>query len=130
MPKASGHARHTFKVALLGATLLTGFAGIANAQDAAQETVQNAAPAAAPADDNTVVVVTGYRGSLLNSTSAKKRATGFEDRSFPKTWASFRIPTWRNRSTASPASPSPAKSLAKAQPSPFAAWAPASQRCC
>ncbi|MGN6207870.1 TonB-dependent receptor [Asticcacaulis sp.] len=85
MPKTSGHARHTFKVALLGATLLTGLAGIANAQDAAQ----NAAPAAAPADDNTVVVVTGYRGSLLNSTSAKKRATGFEDSIFSEDMGKF-----------------------------------------
>lgn len=91
MPKTSGHARHTFKVALLGATLLTGFTGLAHAQDANQEAAQQTAPAAAPApaDDNTVVVVTGYRGSLLNSTSAKKRATGFEDSIFSEDMGKF-----------------------------------------
>jgi TonB-dependent receptor len=78
MLKGSGNARNTFKVALLGATLLTGFAGIGLAAAIAQDAAPAAAPAPA-ADDSTVVVVTGYRGSLLNSTSAKKRAVGFQD---------------------------------------------------
>jgi len=82
MLKGSGNARNRFKVALLGATLLTGFAVAANAQETAQE----AAPAA---DDNTVVIVTGYRGSLLNSASAKKRATGFEDAIFSEDMGKF-----------------------------------------
>ena len=82
MLKGSGNARNTFKVALLGATLLSGFAVAASAQ----ETAQDAAPAA---DDNTVVVVTGYRGSLLNSASAKKRATGFEDAIFSEDMGKF-----------------------------------------
>ena len=86
MLKNSGNARNTFKVALLGATLLTGFAGVGLTAAIAQE----AAPVAAPAtDDSTVVVVTGYRGSLLNSASAKKRATGFEDSIFSEDMGKF-----------------------------------------
>jgi TonB-dependent receptor len=62
------------------------FAVGANAQTAAQPSIQPAAPAN---EDNTVVVVTGYRGSLLNSASAKKRATGFEDSIFSEDMGKF-----------------------------------------
>ncbi len=76
------------KVALLGATILGGLtAATAYAQNTAP-----AAPAAAPAkpaDDSTVVVVTGYRGSLQNSTQAKKRAIGFQDSIFAEDIGKF-----------------------------------------
>ncbi|MGN6208374.1 TonB-dependent receptor [Asticcacaulis sp.] len=45
------------------------------AQDAAQDT----APAAAPADDGTVIIVTGIRGSLQRSMNIKKNADGVVD---------------------------------------------------
>ncbi|HTM82310.1 TonB-dependent receptor [Asticcacaulis sp.] len=51
------------------------FAGSALAQDAAPET----APAAAPADDSTLVIVTGFRGSLQTAISEKKRSTDMID---------------------------------------------------
>lgn len=74
------------KIALLGATILSGLAIGATAAHA-----QTAAPAAtAPAtDDSTVVVVTGYRGSLQSSTQAKKRAVGFEDAIFAEDIGKF-----------------------------------------
>jgi len=82
MSKSRGNTRNTFKIALLGATLLSGYAVAAHAQDAA-------APAPAAQDEETVVVVTGYRGSLQNSASAKKRATGFEDAIFSEDMGKF-----------------------------------------
>ena len=74
------------KIALLGATILTGFA-VGTTAVQAQTTP---APAASPAtDDSTVVVVTGYRGSLQSSTQAKKRAVGFEDSIFAEDIGKF-----------------------------------------
>ncbi|EGF91496.1 tonB-dependent receptor family protein [Asticcacaulis biprosthecium C19] len=69
-----------FKLALMGATLLTGLSALGVSVASAQD--------AAPADD-TVVVVTGYRGSLQNSTTAKKRAVGFEDSIFAEDMGKF-----------------------------------------
>jgi len=61
------------KSALMAATLLTSLGALtAHAQTAP------AAPAAAPTDDS-VIVVTGYRGSLQSSALAKKHAVGFQD---------------------------------------------------
>ena len=51
------------------------FAGSALAQDTAPEAV----PAAAPADDATLVIVTGFRGSLQTAISEKKRSTDMID---------------------------------------------------
>ncbi|ESQ91550.1 hypothetical protein ABAC460_06075 [Asticcacaulis sp. AC460] len=80
MAFTSGNSRN-FKLALLGATLLTGLSGLgvsaANAQTAA------------PAGEDSVVVVTGYRGSLQNSTAAKKRAVGFEDAIYAEDMGKF-----------------------------------------
>ncbi|MFT4077072.1 MAG: TonB-dependent receptor [Asticcacaulis sp.] len=45
----------------------------------AQEAAQPAAPAAAPADDGTVIIVTGLRGSLQRSMNIKKNADGVVD---------------------------------------------------
>ncbi len=73
------------KMALLGATILSGAAVSAVAAQA-QTT---ATPAAAATDDSTVVVVTGYRGSLQSSTQAKKRAVGFEDSIFAEDIGKF-----------------------------------------
>ncbi|HEX7799803.1 MAG TPA: TonB-dependent receptor plug domain-containing protein, partial [Asticcacaulis sp.] len=70
--------RRALRTALLGATILAA-AGLSVTQAA---DAQDAAPTAAPAPasgDSTVVVVTGYRASLENSTLAKKRAVGFQD---------------------------------------------------
>ena len=79
-------SRRLTRAALLGASVLTGVLSLtafaANAQDAAPAV-------AAPADDNTVVVITGYRGSLQNSTAAKKRATGFQDSIFAEDMGKF-----------------------------------------
>ncbi|MDI7776454.1 TonB-dependent receptor [Asticcacaulis sp. EMRT-3] len=84
----------TLKSALLGATMLAaGFAVQAYAQDAAAPATTPApAPAATPAaasDDATVVVVTGYRGSLQSATLAKKRAVGFQDSIFAEDIGKF-----------------------------------------
>ncbi len=72
--------------ALLGATALTGMLGLAAAAHA-----QDATAAAAPAtsDDTTVVVITGYRGSLQNSTQAKRRAVGFQDSIYAEDMGKF-----------------------------------------
>ncbi|MBP2161469.1 MULTISPECIES: TonB-dependent receptor [Asticcacaulis] len=81
MSLVRGTSRHTLKLALLSATILTSVvAGSAIAQDAAP------APAG---NDTEVVVVTGYRGSLQNSTLAKQRATGFEDSIFAEDMGKF-----------------------------------------
>ncbi len=71
----------TLKAALLGATMLGGAA----ATGAYAQTT----PPAPATDDATVVVVTGYRGSLQNSTTAKKRAVGFEDSIFSEDMGKF-----------------------------------------
>jgi TonB-dependent receptor len=79
-------AARRMKIALMGATILGGltFAGAALAQDA-----QPANATAAKTDDSTVVVVTGYRGSLQSSTQAKKRAVGFQDSIFAEDIGKF-----------------------------------------
>ena len=78
------------KVALLGATILGGLtAAIAHAQDTAPAAAPAAAPAKPADDSSTVVVVTGYRGSLQSSTLAKKRAVGFQDSIFAEDIGKF-----------------------------------------
>ena len=62
MIKGTSIGRTGFKYALLGATILTGIASAAYAQDAA--------PAAPPADD--VVVVTGFKKSYADAVKAKR----------------------------------------------------------
>lgn len=82
MSYLSGKTRNTLKLALMGATILSGaFAVSAFAQDAA--------PEAAVTEDQNVVIVTGYRGSLQSSTTAKKRAVGFEDAIFAEDMGKF-----------------------------------------
>jgi TonB-dependent receptor len=78
MSLVRGTSRHTLKLALMGATILAGAFGVAHAQDAA--------PAG---NDTDVVVVTGYRGSLQNSTLAKQRAVGFQDAIFAEDIGKF-----------------------------------------
>jgi TonB-dependent receptor len=73
------------KSSLLCATILAGaFAAGAYAQT-------TPAPAAAPAGggDETVIVVSGYRGSLQSSAVAKKRAVEFEDSIFSEDMGKF-----------------------------------------
>lgn len=73
MTHIPGKSRRLTLSVLLGATALAGLAGVsgvAHAQDAV---------AAAPDDNNTVVVITGYRGSLQNATKAKKDSTNFTE---------------------------------------------------
>jgi len=82
MSLVRGTSRHTLKLALMGATILTGAFGVAHAQDAAPT-----APSAG--QDTDVVVVTGYRGSLQNSTIAKQRAVGFQDAIFAEDIGKF-----------------------------------------
>ena len=72
-----GRPRNTLKIALMGASLLTGFAAAAHAQDAA------------PAGDDTVVIVTGYRASLQSATKAKKNATNFTESVFAEDMGKF-----------------------------------------
>ncbi|WP_303831118.1 TonB-dependent receptor [Asticcacaulis taihuensis] len=66
-----------------GSVLRTAFLGgvstLAICAIAAPSFAQDAAPAAAPADDSTVVVVTGIRGSLQRSMNIKRNATGVVD---------------------------------------------------
>ena len=80
MSSLSGTTR-SFKLALLGATILAGAcAGTAFAQSS---------PAAPAATDSSVIVVTGYRGSLQSSAMAKKKAVGFEDSIFSEDMGKF-----------------------------------------
>ena len=81
MRKSTRHTCPTLKIALLGATLLTGVGALAAA-------AQDAAPAAAT-DDATVVVVTGFRGSLRSATKAKKDATNFGETIFSEDIGKF-----------------------------------------
>ncbi len=63
----------TFRFSKLGLlSLAIGAASFAQAQDANEEPT----PAAGALEE---VVVTGYRGSLLNSTNAKRDSNGFSD---------------------------------------------------
>ncbi|MEI9905296.1 MAG: TonB-dependent receptor plug domain-containing protein, partial [Asticcacaulis sp.] len=79
--------RRLSRAALLGATGLLGLmACAAAAQDATPATT---ATAPAADDTNTVVVVTGYRASLQNSTQAKRRAVGFQDSIFAEDMGKF-----------------------------------------
>lgn len=80
MPKAHSRA---LKTILLGATMLS--ASIAT-QALAQNTTQTAP---AEKDDNTVVVVTGYRASLQSATKAKKNATNFTETIFAEDMGKF-----------------------------------------
>ncbi|CAL4868794.1 hypothetical protein MMA231_03083 [Asticcacaulis sp. MM231] len=76
------HRGARFRAFLTGATFLAGLAvWPACAQSSGQE--------AAPADDNTVVVITGYRGSLQNATKAKKNATNFTETIFSEDIGKF-----------------------------------------
>ncbi len=67
---------------LLGATFLAGLY-------AAGAQAQTATPPVAAANDETVIVVSGYRGSLQSSAIAKKRATGFEDAIYSEDMGKF-----------------------------------------
>ena len=80
-------ARRAHRVALLGATVLAGLATPAFAQSAPAP----AAPAAtaAPDADAADIVVTGYRRSLAESTTAKRNATGFSDSIFAEDIGKF-----------------------------------------
>jgi len=83
-------ARRADRVALLGATMLAGFAAPAFAQTAAQDAAPvAAAPPAASAPDQGEVVVTGYRRSLAESTQAKRAATSFTDSIFSEDIGKF-----------------------------------------
>ena len=86
-------ARRAHRVALLGATMLAGFAAPAFAQTAAQDAAPVAAapPAAAsvPGDDTGEVIVTGYRRSLAQSTIAKRNDTAFSDSIFAEDIGKF-----------------------------------------
>lgn len=81
--KSSNTAARAVRATLLGASMLAGMSGAAFAQSAA-------APAAA-GEDNTVgeIVVTGYRGSLLNATNAKRAAVNFTESVFAKDLGKF-----------------------------------------
>ncbi|HVZ29588.1 MAG TPA: TonB-dependent receptor, partial [Asticcacaulis sp.] len=72
------------KSTLLCATFLAG----AMAAGAYAQNAPAAAPAAAN-NDETVVIVSGYRGSLQSSAVAKKRATDFEDSIFSEDMGKF-----------------------------------------
>lgn len=80
MASSSGKARG-FKLALLGATLLSGYTAVGVSSASAQD--------AAASDDVTTVVVTGYRGSLQSSATAKKRAVNFEDSIYAEDMGKF-----------------------------------------
>jgi TonB-dependent receptor len=81
-------ARRAHRVALLGATMLAGFATPALAQDAAPVAAPPPAAAAVPADQSEIVV-TGYRRSLAESTQAKRAATSFTDSIFSEDIGKF-----------------------------------------
>lgn len=66
------------RTAFLGGVSTLAICAIA-APSFAQDAVQEAAPAAAPADDGTVIIVTGIRGSLQRSMNIKKNADGVVD---------------------------------------------------
>ena len=89
MTTRSGSARG-FKFALMSASLLSGLSLVGVSQALAQTGAQNA-PAAAPvaAGDSTVVVVTGFRGSLRNATKAKKESTNFTESIFSEDLGKF-----------------------------------------
>ncbi len=73
--RASGFSLNAMRagVSLAALTAVAAWSAPALAQDAA------AAPAAAPADDTTIVVITGFRGSLQSAISAKKKADNIVD---------------------------------------------------
>ena len=72
------------KLALLGATMLTGLApALSHAQ------TQAPAPTDKAKDDSTVVVVTGYRASLTSATVAKKNSTNFTESVFAEDLGKF-----------------------------------------
>ncbi len=81
-------SRRVSRSALLCASVLTGLLSLTAFAAVAQDATTPAA-APAPADDNTVVVVTGYRGSLQSSAQAKKRAVGFQDSIFAEDIGKF-----------------------------------------
>ncbi|MDB5687016.1 MAG: TonB-dependent receptor, partial [Rhizorhabdus sp.] len=87
------HARRAHRVTLLGATMLAGLAAPAFAQTATQDAAPVASPppaaAAAAPDANEELVVTGYRRSLTESTTAKRDATGFTDSIFAEDIGKF-----------------------------------------
>ncbi|MGN6365605.1 TonB-dependent receptor [Asticcacaulis taihuensis] len=64
---------------MLRTAFLGGVSTLAICAIAAPSFAQDAAPAAAPADDSTVIVVTGIRGSLQRSMNIKKNADGVVD---------------------------------------------------
>ncbi|WP_426030703.1 TonB-dependent receptor [Caulobacter sp. DWP3-1-3b2] len=80
---ASSVRSRAVRLALIGATCLTGFIG---APALAQQT-----PAAAPANADTVeeVIVTGYRKSLADATNAKRDSIAFTDSVFSEDIGKF-----------------------------------------
>ncbi len=81
------------RFALLGATMLGGVSA-SYAQAQTTPAAQASAPAAgtqaaSPTDDSTVVVVTGFRRSLLNATKAKKNSTNFTESVFAEDMGKF-----------------------------------------
>ncbi len=92
MPSQRNAAVRSLKIALLGATILGGLTltGAVRAQSSPPANAPAAQAATkAATDDSTVVVVTGYRGSLQSSTLAKKRAVGFQDSIFAEDIGKF-----------------------------------------
>lgn len=83
--KTQSNRARILKSTLLGATFLAGLCAVgAPALAQAQAT-----PPVAAANDETVIVVSGYRGSLQSSALAKKRATGFEDAIYSEDMGKF-----------------------------------------
>jgi len=83
-------ARRANRMALLGATMLAGFAVPAFAQTAGQDAAPVSSPAAAaPGDNATEVVVTGYRSSLAKATIAKRDSSNFSDSIFAEDIGKF-----------------------------------------
>ncbi len=84
--------RRAQRAALLGATMLAGLVAPVHAQSATQDAAPVASPpaaAASPAEDAGEVIVTGYRRSLAQSTTAKRDATGFTDSIFAEDIGKF-----------------------------------------
>ncbi len=79
------------RFALLGATMLGGLSAnqvLAQTTPAPQASTAPAQAAPGP-DDSTVVVVTGFRRSLLNATKAKKNSTNFTESVFAEDMGKF-----------------------------------------
>ena len=87
--KSTPSRSRALRFALLGATMLGSF-GASYAYAQTTPAPQTAAPSATPGpDDSTVVVVTGFRRSLLNATKAKKNSTNFTESVFAEDMGKF-----------------------------------------